>query len=63
MFLTRIRFNHNKEISFALTRRKCGVENLEHRLRTIRLRWFGHGKHRDKNSLLRRVMELEVEGQ
>ena len=43
----------------------CGVENLEHRLKNIlRLRWFGHVKCRDKSysTILRRVMELEVEG-
>ena len=34
----------------------------EHRLRKMRLGWFGHVKCRDKNSILRRVMELEVEG-
>ena len=28
----------------------------------MRLRWFGHVKHRDENSILRRAMELEVEG-
>ena len=43
-------------------RRRCGVENLEHRLRKMRLRWFGHVKRRDKNNILRRAMELEVEG-
>ena len=35
---------------------------LEDRLRKMRLRWFGHVKHRDENSILRKVMELEVEG-
>ena len=43
-------------------RRSCGVENLEHRLRKMRLRWFGHVKCRDENSILRRAMELQVEG-
>ena len=43
-------------------RRRCGVENLRHRLRKMRLRWFGHVKRRDVNSILRRAMELEVEG-
>ena len=43
-------------------RRRCGVENLEHRLRKTKLRWFGHVKHRDKNSILRIAMELGVEG-
>ena len=28
----------------------------------MRLRWFGQVKRRDENSILRRVMELEVEG-
>ena len=39
-----------------------GVENLKHRLRKTELRWFGHVKCRDENSILRRAMELEVEG-
>ena len=39
-------------------RRRCGVENLEHRLRKMRL--FGHEKCRDENSILRRAVELEV---
>ena len=29
--------------------------------RKMRLRWFGHVKRRDENSILRRAMELEVE--
>ena len=32
------------------------------RLRKTRLRWFGHVHDRNKNSILRRAMELEVEG-
>ena len=28
----------------------------------MRLRWFGHVKCRDENSILRRAMELKVEG-
>ena len=42
-------------------RRRCEVENLEHRLRKMRLRWFGHVKRRNENSILRRAMEPEVE--
>ena len=42
--------------------RRCGVENLEHRLRKTRLGWFGLVKRRDENSILRRAMKLEVEG-
>ena len=36
----------NKEV-----RRRFGVENLEHRLRKMRLRWFGHVKRWDENSI------------
>ena len=39
-------------------RRRCGVENLEHRLRKTKLRWFGHVKCRDENIILRSAMEL-----
>ena len=38
------------------------MENLEHRLRKLRLRWFGHEKRKDENRILRRAIELEVEG-
>ena len=38
------------------------MENLEHRLRKMRFRSFGHVKHRDENSILRKAVELEVEG-
>ena len=30
--------------------------------RKTRLRWFGHVKRRDENSILRSAMELEAEG-
>mgnify|MGYP001793926713 CR=1 FL=1 len=40
-------------------RRSCGVENLNLRLGKTRLRWFGHVRLRDENSILRRAMELE----
>ena len=59
-YMSRVRWQDsitNEEIN-----RRCGVENLEHRLRKTWLRWFGHVKRRDENSILRRVMELEVEG-
>ena len=35
------------------------MENLKQRLRKTRLRWFGHVKCRDENSILRRKMEEE----
>ena len=30
---------------------QCRVENLEHRLKKIKLRWFGHVTHRDENGI------------
>ena len=59
-YMSRVRWQDritNEEV-----RRRCGVENLEHRLRKTRLRWFGHVKRRDKNSILRSSMKLKVEG-
>ena len=39
------------------------MENLEHIVRQkTRLRWFVHVLPRDKNSIFRRAMELEMEG-
>ena len=37
-----------------------GVENLEHRLRKTRLKWFGHVKRMDENSILRWFFDSEV---
>ena len=56
-----------KSILFRITneevKRRCGVEDLEHRLRKLaKLRWFDHVKRNDKKSILRRTMELDVEG-
>ena len=59
-YMSRVRWQDritNEEV-----RRRCGVENLKHRLRKMRLKWFGHLKCRDENSILRKAMELEVEG-
>ena len=58
--MSRVRWQ--ERITNEEVRRRCGVENLEHRLRNMRLRWFSHVKRRDENSILRRAMELEVEG-
>ena len=33
-------------------RRRCWVKNLEHRIRKMRLRWFGYVKHRNENSIV-----------
>ena len=43
-------------------RRRCGVVNLKHKLKKTRLRWFGHVKCRDENSIVRRTIKLEDEG-
>ena len=59
-YMSRVRLQDM--ISNEEVKRRCGVENLEHRLRKMRLRWFGHVKCRDENSILRRAMELQVEG-
>ena len=37
------------------------MEDLKHKLRKMRLKWFGHVKCRDENSIRRRAIELEVE--
>ena len=42
-------------------RKRCEVENLEHRLRKMKLKWFVNVKCRDENSILRSAMALEVE--
>ena len=58
-YMSRVRWQDrftNEEV-----RRRCGVENLEHRLRKLRLRWFRHVKCRDENSLLR-SWKCKVEG-
>ena len=36
------------------------LENLDYRLMKTRLKWFGHVKRRDENSILRRAVELAV---
>ena len=38
------------------------MEGLDHRLRKTRLRWFGHEKRRNENSIIRRAIELDVRG-
>ena len=43
-------------------RSRCGVENLENRLRKTRLRWFGGVKCRDENSKLRSTVEIKLVG-
>ena len=42
--------------------RRCGVEDLEDRLRRVRLRCFGHVRRREEGHILIRPVELEVVG-
>ena len=59
-YMSRLRWQ--ARITNEEVKRKYGVENLEHRLRKTRLKWFGHVKRRDENSILRRAIEVKVEG-
>ena len=43
-------------------RRELGVERITSKIRTARLRWFGHVKRMDEDTWVKRVMEMEVEG-
>ena len=45
-YMSRVRWQDritNEEV-----RRRCGMENLKHRLRETKSRWFGHVKQREK---------------
>ena len=44
-------------------RKRCGVIDVVEKMREARLRWFGHIWRRDGSDAIKRVMELEVEGQ
>ena len=57
-YMSRVRWQDritNEEV-----RRRCGVENLEHRLRKKRLRWFGHVKHRDDLNKIKINVEIHA---
>ena len=43
-------------------RRRCGVENIIDILRRSRLRWYGHVKRREDDHILRRALDMDVEG-
>ena len=53
-YMSRVRWQDR--ITNEEARRRCRVENLEHRLRKMKLRWFGHIKRREENSILRRAI-------
>mgnify|MGYP001794096131 CR=1 FL=1 len=40
--MSRVRWQDRINTSNEEVRRRCVVENLEHRLKKTRLRWFGH---------------------
>ena len=42
-------------------RRELGVEEITSKIRTARLKWYGHVKRMEDN-WVRRIMEMEVEG-
>ena len=60
IIINTVLYNYDR-IANEEVRRRCGVENLEHRLRKTRLKCFVHVKRRNENSILRRAMEPEVE--
>ena len=43
-------------------RRELGVEKITSRIRTARLRWYGHVKRMEDGNEVRRTMEVVVEG-
>ena len=43
-------------------RRRCGVENIIDVLRRSRLRWYGHVKRREDDHILRRALDMDVDG-
>ena len=62
-YISRVRWQDT--ITSEEVRRRCGVENLEHRFKKMRLRWFGHVKGKDENSILGKgwSWKWKVEGQ
>ena len=43
-------------------RRELRVESITAKIRTARLRWYGHVRRMEENNWVRRVMEMEVDG-
>ena len=43
-------------------RRELRVEKITSKIRTARLRWFGHVKRMDQDTWVKRAMEMEVDG-
>ena len=43
-------------------RERCGLEDIIDVLRRRRLRWFGHVRRRDEDHVLKRALEMDVQG-
>ena len=43
-------------------RKELGVGSIKSKSRESRLRWFGHVHHREQESNLRQVMDMEIPG-
>ena len=59
-YMTKVRWQDrvtNEEV-----RERCGVEDLRVRIRTTRLRWFGHVKRREEDNILKRVYDMDIGG-
>ena len=41
---------------------RVGVDDLEEHLRQKRLRWFGHIVRRDEEVVIKKLLELKIEG-
>ena len=50
------------EVRNDCVRRKVGVENIEEKIREVRLRWYGYVRRREDNYVGRKVLDMEVSG-
>ena len=56
------KIRRENRISIEEVLNKCRLEEISSVLRKRRLRWFGHVKRREENSILRRAMNLQING-
>ena len=59
-YMARIRWEDH--ISNEEVLHKCRLEEISSVLRKQRLRWFGHVKRREENSILRKAVDLKLSG-
>ena len=50
-------------VESTVTASRVGVDDLEEHLRWKRLRWFGHIARRDEEVEIKKVFDLQIEGQ